>query len=94
MAWASGGSATLTYSTSGTPTSTAPAPGYLVRILDDRGRSLSFTYVLPAGADANTRGLLSTMTNQAGRQITFSYDGAGNLKTVTWPDGTVRTFLV
>src|SRR5437868_4508832 len=59
IAWSSGHSITLTYSNDSTPMSTAPGTGYLMKVQDNRGRSIAFTYELPAGASLATGGRIS-----------------------------------
>ncbi|WP_431096855.1 hypothetical protein [Polaromonas aquatica] len=88
--WVGGGSATLTYSTA--VTAVAPAAGYLVQVQDSYGRSTSFAYQLPSGADPVTGGLLSSITDAQGQSMNLAYDSAGNLASLTWPDGKSRSF--
>jgi YD repeat-containing protein len=71
---------TLTYSDSLTPTNIAPSPGLLIRVTDNFGNSLNFTY--------NSVGQMATLTDPAGNITRYSYDTTGNLKTVTYPDDT------
>lgn len=93
IAWASGDSLTLTYSDSSTPVSVAPAAGYLIQGLDNRGRTVKFEYQLPTGADPATGGRLAKIVDASGQGTLIGYDGAGNLSALTWPDTTVRQFL-
>ncbi len=73
-------STTLTYSDATTPVSVAPRQGFLIRVTDNFGNSLNFTY--------NSAGQMATMTNPAGKVYSYGYDTSGNLKTVTYPDET------
>ncbi len=89
-----GQSLTFIYSVDSTTIpSLAPAPGYLVRVLDTFGRSVEFGYELPAGGIAATDGRVNRITDAAQRIITPSYDGAGNLQQLLWPDTALRQFL-
>jgi YD repeat-containing protein len=63
-----------------TPTSIAPYAGLLIKVTDNFGNSLNFTY--------NATGQMATMTDPAGNVSRYSYDTSGNLKTVTYPDDT------
>ncbi len=67
--WASGERIEATYSGAATPLAVAPAPGYLIRVADNRGRSISFEYALPFGANAATGGLLSKIIDPNGKAI-------------------------
>jgi len=81
----------LIYSTSSTPASIAPKPGLLITVRDNFGRELNFTY--------NAAKRIVGMTDPAGGQYTFEYDGAsglagaGNLTKVTFPDGKTRVYF-
>ena len=81
----------LVYSTSSTPASIAPKPGLLITVRDNFGRELNFTY-------SAARRIVG-MTDPAGGQYTFEYDGAsgpagaGNLTKVTFPDGKTRVYF-
>ena len=81
----------LLYSTSSTPASIAPKPGLLIIVRDNFGRELNFTY--------NAAKRIVGMTDPAGGQYTFEYDGAsgpagaGNLTKVTFPDGKTRVYF-
>ena len=87
---------TLTYSTASTPTSIAPAPGYLIAVTDPLGRSLQLVYGT-LGTFASTTGFLKSMTDPNGNVYQYSYDGtsaSGNLLSVAYPGvPTSRTFL-
>jgi len=93
ISWTDGRWINLSYSTSSTPASVAPAAGYLVQAQDNFGRSLSFGYVLPAGGNAATDGQLTQVTSSAGQTLQMAYDAKGNWVSLTWPDGGVRQFL-
>jgi len=75
---------TYTYSTSSTPSSIAPGPGYLISQSDPFGHALSWTY--------NASGQMTQMTDPAGGIYQYTYDGIGNLNGVTYPDSTTRTY--
>jgi len=92
MHWAGGEGQTFTFSTSATPLGVAPAPAYLLQVKDSRGRSIAFTYQLPAGSDPATGGLLGNIVDPQGLTTRLAYDAAGNLTSLTWPDGSTRRF--
>ncbi|MGZ8190213.1 MAG: DUF6531 domain-containing protein [Methylococcaceae bacterium] len=78
---------TLNYSAA-----TPSTPGQLMRVTDQFGRHLDFTY--------DSLGRISTMADPAGNITGYGYDATGNLSTVTYPDDTpdttdnpVRTYL-
>ena len=78
----------LTYSTTGTPPSVAPGPGFLLSVTDPGGRALQFSYT--------GQGTLSTLTDPAGQAYHYalSADGYVNLGSVTFPGGGyTRTYL-
>jgi YD repeat-containing protein len=75
----------LTYSTTATPVSVAPAAGLLLTVTDPRGRALNFTY--------NSGSEVSAITEPAGGVVTYTYDGNGNLTSVTYPDQSSRRYL-
>jgi YD repeat-containing protein len=58
--------------------------GYLASVTDSVGRSLTFGY---------TGDVLSTVTDTAGRVVSLVYDTSNNLKSITWPDGQILTFV-
>jgi YD repeat-containing protein len=84
----SGVSQTLTYSCTtvsatcpvATPSTIAPYAGLLIKITDNFGKTLNFTY--------NNLGQMSTMTDPAGNITRYGYDANGNLASVTYPDDT------
>lgn len=66
---------------------TGAAAGLLETVRDDTGRALRFSY------DTSRR--VVTLETPAGSQAgmyTYSYDAKGNLSTVTFPNGDVRTY--
>ncbi len=75
---------TLTYSDGSTPTSIAPAPGYLIGVTNPYGRALNIAY--------SATGYLATVTTPDGQVIQFGYDGTGRLTTATIPGGATRTY--
>ena len=81
------------HSTGSTPTTVAPAPGYLLSLTDPFGRSLSFTYntVTTAGGSSNV--VIKQITNALGQTIVAGYDGNANLTGLTWQDGKTKTFV-
>jgi len=86
VAYASGQSLTFSYSDSSTPTTTAPAPGFLIQVQDTFGRTLGFRY--------GSTGLLTQIIDVNGNATNASYDPSGsNLVQLTWPDTRSRTFL-
>lgn len=71
-----------------------PPPGEdpaLLTVTDDFGRSLSFTYY-PSNAPTGA-GDVATITDSAGRVVTYGYDAKHNLTSVTFHDGSVRTYV-
>lgn len=86
-----GSTITFTYSTGAG--AAAPTAGYLLSVTDNTGRSISFAYTLPAGSPRSSDGVISTITSSDGRAITVGYDAQKNLRTLTWKDAKVRTFL-
>jgi len=79
----------LTYSTSSTPVSVAPGPGYLIRVADSFGRGIDFKH--------GSGGTLVSASPAAG--TTYIYTVTGNaavngqvLSQVQAPDGAVRAF--
>lgn len=86
-----GNATTFAYSTASTPAAIAPAPGLLITVTDWVGRAISLTY------DAQSR--VVAMTNPANGVTTFKYDEASgngtanNLTSVTFPDGSKRTYF-
>ena len=81
----------MTYSSAGTPASIAPAAGLLIAVTDSFGRQLGFTY--------NAQRRVNSMTDPAGGQYLFEYDGsggpagAGNLTKLTFPDTKTRVYF-
>lgn len=85
---------TLAYSDISTPPAIAAHPGLLIKVSDQFGRSLNFTY------DSNRR--MQTMTDPAGGLYSYAYDEAsaivvsgnpvGNLTSVTYPDGKQKIY--
>lgn len=81
----------LTYSDTTTSLAVAPVTGLLIQAQDQYGRSAQFSYEQPAA-----RGLAPRVIRMVApdRQITrFSYDAAGNLIMIVWPDSSQRRFL-
>jgi len=82
---------TYIYSTVNTPAGIAPAPGLLISVSNQFGRSLSFAY--------NGASQLISVTQPDGRVISYGYDGTAitsRLTTVAYPanTGTVtKTYL-
>lgn len=78
-----GGALVFGYSDASTPASSAPGPGYLIKVAEDTGRFVSMIY------DASGR--LLTLKTPNGRDIRFAYSPAGMLSSITWEDNKVRT---
>jgi len=76
---------TLSYSDASTPAIVAPQAGVLLRVTDQFGRQLNFTY------DSNSR--VSQMTDPAGKTVSYTYDSNNNLVSVTYQDGKIRTYV-
>ncbi len=90
---ASGQQITTLLSDTSTPPSIAPAPGYIIRMTDANGRSVSFEYTLVDGQPAATGGVVSSVTDSGGNKISLAYNSTGNITKLTWPDGAFKTFL-
>jgi YD repeat-containing protein len=90
MARADGERLLFIYSDASVTADIAPGAGYLIRVQDSKGRSVRFTYAYALIAGV---ALLNSAKDDAGGTTTFAYDNNGNLISVTWPDGTVRTFV-
>ncbi len=69
-----------------TPLTIAPRSDLLIKVTDNRGHSLNFTY--------DNMNRIASMTNSAGgvTSYTYSTDGSNNLASVTYPDGKVKTY--
>jgi len=91
----SGQKVDYTYSDFSTPVSTAPRPGLLLRMTDQAGRSLNFSY--------DSLGNVKTLADPAGVITQYGYDepsancyspggGCLRLTSVTYPDGSVRRY--
>jgi YD repeat-containing protein len=76
---------TLSYSDATTPATVAPQPGLLLRVTDQFGRQLNFTY------DSSSR--VVQMTDPTGKAVSYSYDSYNNLASVTYQDGKTRTYV-
>ena len=87
---ARGGVLTYNYSDSSTPANEAPIAGLLIQVGDSFGRTVKFRYEQPVDASQSPRVVLITAPD--GLIIRLDYDANGYLRTLTWPDGTVRTF--
>jgi len=90
ISWADGRSVSLTYSTASTPTTIAPGSGYLIQAVDNTGRVVNFTYLARTAPLVGAQ--LNTIIDAAGHVITFGYDVSGNIGSITWPHGQVRSF--
>jgi len=77
---------TLSYSTSSTPSTVAPAVGLLLTVTDPEGRQLNFTYT--------SLGQINQVTQPDGGKLTYAYDAStGNLLSVQYPDGKTRQYV-
>jgi YD repeat-containing protein len=83
--WATGESIQFTYSDTGTPGDVAPGAGFLIVVQDHLGRSLGFRY--------NAAGRIAQVIDAASQVMELSYGDDDVLSAITWPDGTVRSFL-
>jgi len=81
---ASGASVYMVYSDSNTPIADAPAPGYLISVLDDFGRSVKLKY--------DWDGQWVASVDADGNQYSYSYGGKGLIVRVDNPDATFRTY--
>jgi len=68
-------------------------PTYLASVRNNNGHLVSFTYALPQGGGVPSDGHVTSITDTMGRTIQVGYDTLGNLSTLTWADGKVRTFV-
>ena len=70
-----------------TPSTIAPIAGLLIKVTDNIGRSLNFTY--------DNQNRIATMSNPAGGVYSYAYstDGNNNLTSVTYPDSKTKTYL-
>jgi YD repeat-containing protein len=82
-----------TYSDASTPALVAPAPGYLIQVTDQTGRTVKFEYLTPVGGNIATDAMVSKVIDSAGHTITATYNTAANLSTLTWADGKVRQYV-
>lgn len=96
----SGMGQTLAYSTCTTVSPTCPTPtpdpdapfdGLLTKVTDSFGRRLNFTYnqmgqMVKVSLSSLSNPMLESNTTQ------YSYDSNGNLKTVTYPDNSTKTY--
>ncbi len=73
------------YSTGSTPATQAQRAGLLIKVTDERGRSIDFFY------GANDR--LLQLASSSGVTVGLGYDGLGNLGSLAWGDGSSKTFL-
>lgn len=90
ISWTGGARVDLTYSDGSTPVAVAPGAGHLIRATDHRGRSLSLGYtrlVSPAVVR------LKSIAADGSPPTVFDHDPAGQLRSITWPDGTRRSFV-
>jgi len=76
---------TLTYSTTSTPSTVAPAAGLLLTVTDPRGRVLSFSY--------NSSVEVAAVKEPDGGVLTYAYNANADLMSVTYPDGTSRQYV-
>jgi YD repeat-containing protein len=90
---AQGNTLSFSYSDASTPATTAPAPGYLLTVTDNTGRSIRYEYTFPAGATSFNDAHISKVIDPAGQTITPAYDSSGNLTSLTWPDTKTKSFL-
>lgn len=77
----------FTYSAETTVGPEAPEAGLLTTVSDAFGRTLQYRYENVSG---NVR--VKKLIEPGGREFLFGYDASNNLTTVSWPDGTSRTF--
>jgi YD repeat-containing protein len=79
------------YSDAGTPSDIAPVAGLLIRIQDQSGRSVQFSYEQPQGAGLKPR--IKRILDHAGQAIEASYSAAGFLTGFLWTDQRHVQFL-
>jgi YD repeat-containing protein len=79
------------YSDAATPPVVAPSPGLLIAVQDPYGRSLRFQYSAPAIAGEEPR--VNAVIDPLGQTTALAYSPAGQLQSLTWPDGATRQWL-
>lgn len=82
--YANGRSLSFAYSDSATPATIAAAPNLLIGISDDFGRTLQLAY--------DDKNRVVSMATPSARIYTYGYDAAGNLSSVTYPDGLKKIY--
>lgn len=76
---------TLFYSDANTPVTVAPDAGLLIRVVDDKGRKLEFSY--------DSYGRIVSLTDAGGGVVSYAYDSIGRLTTRTDQNNIARTYL-
>ncbi|MEO5670103.1 MAG: hypothetical protein ABIR26_05350, partial [Ramlibacter sp.] len=90
VSYANGGGLWYSYSTSLTPSGTAPESGLIIGITDEQGRVVKFRYEKPS-IYYKTR--LRQIEAQDGRMVNFLYNGSNRFAQIQWPDGKIREYL-
>jgi YD repeat-containing protein len=75
----------LNYSTTATPTTVAPGPGYLISVVDPQQRAIQFAYT--------GSGLIKQVIAPDGSIYGYAYDSNNDLQNVNYPDGKIKTYL-
>jgi len=71
----------------------APGPGFLLRATDSFGRQLAFRYRKLWDGDPPDQAVLASVTADDGRVLSFDYDAARRLSSVSLPDGGAERFF-
>ncbi|MFT3820162.1 MAG: RHS repeat protein [Rubrivivax sp.] len=81
----------FTYSDASTSSNVAPAPGYLIKVQDQFGRSVGFEYQVPAGGSPTIDGRIAKIVDPSGQPVQVAYVGSG-LASLRWQDLALRQF--
>jgi YD repeat-containing protein len=92
ISYADGNRLDFVYSDPSTPSSVAPAAGYLLSAVDHFGRRVDLEYDLPAQGNPTTDGVIKRARTSSGDVIDFEYSGS-KLSYVRWPSGERKGFL-
>jgi YD repeat-containing protein len=87
---AAGSVLAYTYSDATTSAFLAPTSGLLIQVADTFGRTVQFSYEASPVSGQQPRIKSIQLPSQGFVQV--GYDASGNLSSLTWPDGKVKTF--
>lgn len=80
------------YSTSATPPSIAPSPGYLIKATDQRGQTISFLYKSVPEITVTAEPRLVRAEHSSGMAVDLQYGSDDTVISVTWTDGVKTVF--